>query len=848
MWTYLASIRFLRAPMKSIKSIKPVHLLLVLAITLGQRGLLAQVQPPSVPGLSSMPTLPPAGAPLGTASQAPSIPRSVESPARVAAAGERGKEPALAGKEPTLAGKEPAAPGKEPAVPEPADQEDEQTLKAQASYQGPFLLASDLFAGAANFRQTPLVSVSDDYLLGGGDEMVLYIFGNATLEVPLVVDRTGSVTIPKIGVARVAGLRLGDARRVVQKLVNTLYSGSRVDLQFSKTRDVRIFILGEVFRPGSYLVPSLTSLLNALAASHGPTPYGSYRGIQLLRAGKIIQTLDLYELRLKGQGMEGVLLRDGDTLFVPVAGVQVLMDGAFARVAASPASKEHPGVLVELKPGETAWNALQLIGGLLPSAYQGLVTLQRMDPNGVISVENLPLDPAFLRAKQLYPEDKLLALTHAEWTGGLVRVTGRVKVPGSFAQRPGMRVADLLRQPDQLLPDTYLERGQIIRTHDDGSTEMLVFNVAQALRGDSGQNLELKPRDQVTLFKVEDLRLKYTVRVIGPFTRSGSFDWHAGMRAADLVFAAGIPKLNADRYYAELAHLDPKGQPGEVAKLDLSRLLYTVDGPAPGLQDPAVNPLLRPFDQITLYEIPNFKVHHTVTISGQVARPGPYVLTENHFTLRQLIERAGGLSPEAMPKGGIFLRKALREKDLNESDLKKAGVEEKDPTGQGINEILQRLSETKRSKDGGLLSSPVLHDLLDGTANRLIVDFEAALRGDPRRDVELLDGDQIIIPRQAQSAYVVGEVASPFATFRAQPGDKVRDLIRMAGGFTRNADRGEVRLLKADGRITDTWTMGREVEPGDAVLVPQRFRTNTTWQETLLALTPLALIYNAVSR
>ena len=307
--------------------------------------------------------------------------------------------------------------------------------------------------------------------------------------------------------------------------------------------------------------------------------------------------------------------------------------------------------------------------------------------------------------------------------------------------------------------------------------------------------------------------------------------------AADLVFAAGIPKLNADRYYAELAHLDPQGQPSQVIKLDLARLLYTVDGPAPGLQDPGVNPPLRPFDQITLYEIPNFKLHHTVTISGQVARPGPYVLTENHFTLRQLIERAGGLSPEAMPKGGIFLRKALREKDLNESDLKKAGVEEKDPTGQGINEILQRLSETKRSKDGGLLSSPVLHDLLDGTANRLIVDFEAALRGDPRRDVELLDGDQIIIPRQAQSAYVVGEVASPFATFRAQPGDKVRDLIRMAGGFTRNADRGEVRLLKADGRITDTWTMG-----------PQRFRTNTTWQETLLALTPLALIYNAVSR
>ena len=159
------------------------------------------------------------------------------------------------------------------------------------------------------------------------------------------------------------------------------------------------------------------------------------------------------------------------------------------------------------------------------------------------------------------------------------------------------------------------------------------------------------------------------------------------------------------------------------------------------------------------------------------------------------------------------------------------------------------MSETKRTKEtGALLDSPVLHNLAEGKSNRLVVDFEAALRGDPRRDVELLDGDQIIIPRKADSAYVVGEVASPFATFRVQEGDSVKDLVKLAGGFTRNADRGQVRLLKADGRIIDTLVLRQTVEPGDAVLVPQRFRLNTSWQDNLQALTPLALILNSIRR
>ncbi len=173
---------------------------------------------------------------------------------------------------------------------------------------------------------------------------------------------------------------------------------------------------------------------------------------------------------------------------------------------------------------------------------------------------------------------------------------------------------------------------------------------------------------------MDDLRLKRMGSVLSPFAKPGTYDWHDRMRASDLIFQAGVPKLNADRFYAELAHFELDGKPGSIQRLDLSKLLYTEDHTAPGLSDPKLNSRLSPFDLITLYEIPDFKVHRTITISGQVQRPGPYVFTDKHFTLRQLIERAGGLTADAMPKGGIFLRNALKDRDLSRGELKKVGV------------------------------------------------------------------------------------------------------------------------------------------------------------------------------
>ena len=826
----------------------------------------------------------------------------------------------------------PATAAAEPTPRQRSEEEklDDEIKAAKAREKAPRRFGEDLFIVRTQMTSATEGGIAEDYVLGTGDRLNINVFGSATFDLPVQVDGRGEIVIPKVGTAKVAGLTLGKAKVAVQGLVNRNFSRSSVDLQVIKLREVRVFILGEVYKAGSYLVPSLSSLVNVLGLAGGPTSAGSFRDIRVVRGGEIIHSLDLYPLRAEGMGNVNFSLQNGDVLFVPVVGTRVLMEGAFLRVAAPTKEGEGGAVIqLELRPEESAWHAVRFMGGLLPSAYTSLITLQRVDPAGIINVQNLPNNEATLRAMRLFPNDTLRALGQVERIEGVVEVGGHVRVAGRFSYRQGLRIKELLVGQDQLLPNTYLGRGEVVRTGPDERQRMLVFDVTKALAGDPAQNLVLAPRDKVTLFNVNDfrlpvwkvsiagpfvkpgtfdwmegmrtvdlilrarllpdaylgrgevwrtypderqelfsfdvskalagdpahnlaltprdkvtlytvteLRLPMKVTVVGPFTKPGTFDWAENMRASDLVFRAGIPQLSANRFYAELAHTRD-GKPSEIVRLDLAKLITTEGGSPVDLKDDVVNPRLQPDDQISLFEKSDYRVHRTVRISGMVARPGTYVLDQDHPTLSQLVQRAGGLTPEAMPKAGVLLRSALA--DVG-------------PGSKSINEIMDRLNETKLLADKStgaaegaknpLFRPPVMHGMGATKFNRLVVDFEAAVRGDKAQDTELLDGDEVLVPRVMDAAYVVGESSSPFGSYKVVAGMTVGDLLKKAGGLTRNADTSNIRLVKADGHIIDSWVKGKKVEPGDTVIVPQRFRRDTNWQDDLTALTPLALILN----
>jgi len=843
-----------------------------------------------------------------------------------------------------------------------AEKLDREIQELKKREKGPKRFAADLF----DYRQPQTAAteggIAEDYVLGTGDQLQINVFGSATFELPAQVDGRGEVVIPKVGSVKVGGLTLGKARQAVQAKVTQNFSRSTVDLGVTKLREVRVFVLGEVYKPGSYLVSSLSSLVNVLGLAGGPSAAGSYRQIRVLRGGKLVHQVDLYPLRAEGLGNMNFGFQNGDTLFVPMAFNQVQLEGGFARVVAqdrlthalklekaekdtesADEAKESseirrlrrtikllerqlnpladatggeplratqplsgaatlpmaeritledrlaflkdelkallakgrvdqrisedepqaetgmdgvpewvtrwqqsgnaPLLNFEMLPGETAADALRFAGGLEAQAFSGRLSLRRIDPAGAVDILDVPLADGG-KGTPLQKGDTLSALPRRDWAERTIELAGWVRVPGRFARAEGMRVADLLKREGQILPDTYLGRGEIVRRLPDGNTRYFAFDVSKALAGDTAHNLPLGDRDRVELYRLDDLRLRRTVMIQGPISRPGTYAFHEGMRASDLLFRAGIPLRQADRFVAELAHTRD-GKPSQVVKLDLTKLLSNEQSSPVDLNDDVLNPKLEAFDHLSVYARPDYRPHRSITLSGQVRRPGVYTLDSDQTTVKELVERAGGLTSEAMPEASVFLRKMSDIDPEKAKAAERSGLEAQDPTNQGINEVLNRLAETKRqTTTGALLKNPLLHGLQTGALNRMVVNMKGLLAGNAGDQVRLQDGDEIIIPKATDAAYVVGETASPFATYKVRAGMRVKELVRMAGGYTRNADTWNVRLLKADGRILDTWVDRRKVEPGDTVLVPQRIRRDVSWQENLQALTPIAILVN----
>ncbi|HLO69053.1 MAG TPA: SLBB domain-containing protein [Holophaga sp.] len=743
----------------------------------------------------------------------------------------------------------------------------------------------DLFEMRQSSGTTTDGGVSEDYVLGTGDRLTLHIYDGSPMDVAATVDGRGMLSVPRVGSLKVAGLTLAKAKQAVQALVRRNFSQSRTELLVTSLREVRVSILGEVYKPGSYLVSSLASLVNVLSLSGGPTLKGSLRGIQVNRGGATVHTLDLYPLRTSGKGDPNFTLQSGDVVFVPLAKRMVVLEGAFLRLAGlgglgnggdaddlaaserqeeaqkgrgarqrqggqddwfAPSGGEPPRMQFELTADEGIQDVVAFAGGLLPELSSGVLSLRRRSESGVVEIHSFQPGDGRLAAFRVQRGDTLSALPRRERDDRMVTLTGWVRVQGTFARTEGLKVGDLLKRDQQILPDSYLARGEIVRTAADGRTSLLVFNVEEALKGTPAHDLPLADRDQVRIFKVDALRLKERVKIVGPLARPGEYPYHKGMRASDLIFLGGVPQKSANRVVAELARTG-RGGPSTITRLELGPLLSDEAQSPVTLADDARNPLLQPDDLITVFTLPDFKVHRIVKIHGQVNKPGDYVVDHKNFKLSQLVSRAGGFTEDAMPRAGILLRRVLKEGEGVAPRTAGGKGEQLNPAGRGVDEILERLSEVKRQPTSGqLLRTPVLHGLAEGRLNRLVVDFPAAARGEAEADVDLEDGDEIFIPERTEAAYVVGETASPFGTYKLKNGMKVRDLISMAGGTTRNADTPNVRLLRADGKIFDHGVNGLAVEPGDTVLVPQRVRRDTTWQENLTALTPIAIILNAL--
>ncbi|HEX6628876.1 MAG TPA: SLBB domain-containing protein [Gemmatimonadaceae bacterium] len=633
--------------------------------------------------------------------------------------------------------------------------------------------------------------VDASYRIKPGDRLVLVLTGDVEQSYTLDVTREGFIIIPQVGQVWVNNLTLGELENVLYSRLGRVYSGVRrgagATTHFyitpARLGSNQIFVTGDVVRPGSYRVSSAGTALTALYAARGPNDNGSLRNVLIRRGGVAADTLDVYDYLLNGNTAHDVRLNNGDLVFVPIHGARVRIVGEIARPAT-----------YEIKPRETLSDALRFAGGFTATAARRRVQIERIVPpdqrvsGGRDRIVTEIVSDAFTSGTgptvPVLDGDVIRVFSVASRVRNRIYVRGDVWSPGSLGIAPGMRVSDALRLAGGVRPDVYLGQVLITRTQPDSSREQL----RAALRDTTGaviNDMPLQEDDEIRVFSTSEFRPTRYVAINGAVHKSGQFPYREGMTVRDLVLLAGGLDQSAYLNEAEIARLPTNRAGGVTAstfRVPLDSSYIFERGPdgkylgPPGLpagSGPSGDVVVQPYDNVLILRQPNWELQRTAVISGEVRYPGRYSLKTKTEKLTDLIERAGGLTPDAYANGVVFYRRS--------NGVGRIGIE------------LPNVLKNPRSLD----------------------------------NLPLQDGDSLFIPRYNAVVNVLGAVNSPVSVTYA-PGKTIEYYVRAAGGPTRKADTGRSYVTQPNGKVE-----AREKHfllpdgvpkplPGSTIFVPER--------------------------
>jgi polysaccharide export outer membrane protein len=714
---------------------------------------------------------------------------------------------------------------------EQKEQEEEQTRKNR----GLKPYGYDLFAGSpTTFAPVTEIPVPANYTLGPGDVLHVQLWGKENQQLQLPISRNGTVSFPDSGPVTLAGLTFDEAREQIKKRVSEQYIGVQASITLGELRSMRVLVLGEARNPGSYTVSALSTLTNALYVSGGIKQTGSLRNVQHKRNGDMVGTLDLYDLLLEGDSSGDNRLQPGDVIFIPPVGKRAGIDGEVYRPA-----------LYELDSEKTLQELINLAGGLTPQAYPQLVKIERTNDDYLRIIAEADLTSAKGQQAKVQPGDHITIASISQITGQYVEVKGAATRTGRFAWVPGMRVSSLLKSLEaDLTPVADKRYAAIVRT-DTQSDQVSVLNLRlrEAINyPGSAADIALQEEDQLLIFsdagKVaggeegrnytrESLfapvlrRLKsqasptnpqQTIRISGPVRYPGEYPMPESRKLADAIFVAGGLKDSAALYQAEVARYTT-GEDG----IGQTNIL-TVDL-AEAMQGNAIVQL-QSRDRILVKSIPEFARTRTITLEGEVRYPGEYTV-RNGETLREVLQRAGGLTDNAFPRGAVFTRQKLRQLEaqrLKEAEERLQGdilgvqLEGNDISGQSA----ERTEQLRGLLDNVQSSKPV---------GRMVIDLAAVLSDEDYQPIRLQNGDTLTVPQIPQAVTVLGEVQYPTSHLHTK-GLTVEDYLERSGGPTRQADESRVYVVKADGSVMlperSRWFGGssQQLKPGDTIIVP----------------------------
>ena len=659
------------------------------------------------------------------------------------------------------------------------------------------IFGADLFRNSnLTFEPNLNMATPKNYVIGPNDEILIDIYGNSEASYNLKVSPEGNINVEYVGVIPVSGLTIEAATSRIRNRMASVYPGLRsgntnLNIAIGNIRSIKVILTGELQKPGTYTLPSLANVFNALYSSGGPTEKGSFRAIELIRGGKVIAVLDIYDFLMKGEMANNLRLQDQDIIRIPVYKSRIEIVGEVKR----------PGIF-ELLNEESFSDLLRFSGDFTENAFKARVkVLKNTDTERKIAdISSDQFADYKPSTGDKYFVDKIL-----DRFANRVSINGAVFRPGQYEMEPGLSLSQLIKKAEGLKEDAFMQRGYITRLKSDNQTELISFDVAGVLNG-STPDISLLREDMVNISSIFDLKEEYKVSINGEVRMPGSFAFAENMTLQELILQAGGFKEGASARRIEISRrvknsnvLSESAATAQVFQVNIDKDLKFSGNPF----------VLQPFDIVSVRNATGYEVQRQVKIQGEVLYPGTYTLLRKDERISDLIKRAGGLSALAYAPAASLKRPGLPDTDSVAVEKERlARIRRLQSTVGDSTDFNIQVEEAAKNINVGISLEKIL--AAPGSGYDLIME----------------ENDIINVPKQLQTIKVSGEVLSP-VTIIYEKGKGFKGYISQSGGFSDRSLKRRSYILYANGSVKSTrkivfFNNYPRVDPGAEIFVPKK--------------------------
>ena len=655
------------------------------------------------------------------------------------------------------------------------------------------------------FEPSLNIATPVNYRLGPGDQLVIEVWGASQANITQKVTPDGYITIPDVGPIQVNGLTVQAASNKIRAKLSKIYSGmgtTNVDLStdvkvsLGQIRTIQVNIMGEVAQPGTYALSSFSTVFHALYKAGGISQLGSLRNIKVVRGGRTVATVDVYDYILHGRSHSDIRLQEGDVILASPYDALVLVKGKIKRP-----------MYYEMKRTESIRTLIDYAGGFTNDAYTSAVTVERNDEKErtICSVDDMNYGVFKVKDGDVVSVGAIL-----DRYNNRIEIKGAVYRPGFYELGKEIStVRDLITKADGLLEDAFTNRAVLHRENLDKTLEIISVNVKGVLDG-TEPDITLQRNDVLFIPSKYDLEAKGTIEISGEVYSPGIFPYAENTKLEDLIIMAGGLTESASKVRVDIARRlnDPNStkKQKEISKMFSFAVKdgFVVEG------DPGF--ILEPYDQVFVRRSPGYTPKVNVSIAGEVEFEGSYALNERNERLSDLIARAGGLT------GFAYLKGARLERQLTEEEYLQA------------KELLTMVASNNQISGNDSIIIPAV-----SRTYTVAIDLEKIM-SNPHSSLDpvLQDGDAVIIPQLMTTVQVTGSVRKPNSVVY-NPDMKLKDYISEAGGYAERARKSGTFILYPNGHIKELGrnASAKEIVGGAKIIVPQKGRSQWNLGTTL---------------